>query len=301
MDTSDIKINGVILLDKKLGISSNNLLFQVKRCFNAIKAGYIGTLDPLATGMLPICFGKALKLCRYLSDADKRYLVTAKLGIRTDTSDNEGNIISIRPVLFNKSTLDKALSLFIGNIYQTPSIYSAIKYKGQPLYYYARQGIKVPPIIRLIKIYHIKLISWNFSEITLEVHCSKGTYIRTIIDDLGEILGCGAHVIMLRRLSLAHYSGYNMINLENLKKIIKKNLNHDLYSLLFPIESLVYYMPTINLIPSMATRIRFGQTVTSPHFITNGLVRMTEGKKKTFFGVGEINKFKCLIPKQIIF
>ncbi|MGL5762902.1 MAG: tRNA pseudouridine(55) synthase TruB, partial [Plesiomonas shigelloides] len=198
-------VHGILLLDKPQGITSNDALQKVKRLYNANKAGHTGALDPLATGMLPICLGEATKFSQYLLDSDKRYRVIAKLGQRTDTSDSDGEVIQERPVQVTAEQLDEALTHFRGDLQQIPSMYSALKYEGKPLYEYARQGIEVPRESRPITVYELTLIRFEGDEVELEVHCSKGTYIRTIVDDLGERLGCGAHVIYLRRLVVATY------------------------------------------------------------------------------------------------
>lgn len=208
------ELHGVILVDKPLGMSSNDLLQKVKRLFDAKRAGHTGALDPLASGMLPICFGEATKFSQYLLDADKRYRVKAKLGVRTDTSDKEGLVVSTRSVNISQDQLESAVQRFLGVTDQIPSIYSALKYQGRPLYEYARQGISVPIEPRKIEVFEIKLLDWQpeLSEVELEIHCSKGTYIRTIIDDLGEDLGCGAHVTELHRLAVGSYPASHMIS-----------------------------------------------------------------------------------------
>lgn len=203
--TKGRNIDGIVLLDKPTGMSSNHALQRVKRIYNASKAGHTGALDPLATGMLPVCLGEATKFSQHLLDADKRYLVTAKLGQRTDTSDSDGEVVSERPLNFTQEALDAALDSFRGDTLQVPSMFSALKYQGQPLYKYAREGKEVPREARPITVFELNFIKLEGDELTLDIHCSKGTYIRTIIDDLGEKLGCGAHVIMLRRTAVAGY------------------------------------------------------------------------------------------------
>ena len=210
-------VHGVLLLDKPQGASSNDVLQKVKRIYNANRAGHTGALDPLATGMLPICLGEATKFSQYLLDSDKRYRVIAKLGQRTDTSDADGQVVEERPVTFSAEQLDAALDSFRGDTLQVPSMYSALKYQGKKLYEYARQGIEVPREARPITVYELLFIRHEGDELELEVHCSKGTYIRTIIDDLGEKLGCGAHVIYLRRLAVSKYPVERMVTLEELK------------------------------------------------------------------------------------
>lgn len=234
------EINGMMLIDKPTRISSNNLLQKVKQMLNVKKAGYIGTLDPIASGMLPICFGKATKFAQFLSNSDKKYKVIGKFGQKTDTLDSYGKIIYKKPIKFKKKDFIKALKKFNGNITQTPPMYSAIKYKGKPLYQYARQGVQIKRKKRNVIIYNLDIKKYKKNKIELEIHCSKGTYIRTIIDDLGEALGSGAHVIYLRRLQIANYLQNNMITIKKLNsflqifersKVIKK--------LLIPIEEMI--------------------------------------------------------------
>jgi len=298
-------INGVILLNKPVGISSNNALQRVKRLFCAKKAGHVGSLDLLASGMLPICLGEATKFSKYLLDSDKRYLVKARLGERTTTSDTEGEVISIRPVVFNKENLNKAIKYFCNLTSQVPPMFSALKYNGQPLYKYARKGIVIPRKPRFIRIYEFRCIYWNLKNIKLEIYCSKGTYIRTLIDDFGEYLGCGAHVIKLHRLAVSQYSEDHMIKLEKLEKmnsIIYNNFEVLTYfdKLLLPIESIVMNIPAINLSKKVASLIRLGQTVQISSTIDNNLVRMTEGDMYNFFGIGKIISPGYLSPCRLI-
>lgn len=299
----DRDINGIILLDKPLGLSSNDLLQKVKRLFRANKAGHTGTLDPLATGMLPICFGEATKFSHYLLNADKRYRVTAWLGERTDTSDAEGQIVSIRPVKVTQEKLMEALQHFRGQIRQVPSMFSALKYQGRPLYEYARKGIVVPRDARSIYVYDLQLIHWYQASIELEIHCSKGTYIRTIIDDLGEVLGCGAHVTVLRRLAVAQYPAAYMVTLKGLQAIVNsrpKTLMR-LDTLLLPLDSIVADIPEVNLSTDIAARVRCGQTVlVTTTVLQDGWVRMTEGDTRRFLGIGKIVASRHLSPRRLI-
>ena len=215
-------INGIILLNKPLGLSSNHALQRVKRIYNAAKAGHTGALDPLATGMLPICLGEATKFSQFLLDADKTYQVTAKLGVRTTTSDADGDVVETRPVAVSEQALFDACDQFRGPIKQVPSMFSALKYQGRPLYEYAREGIEVPRESRKITVYEIELLRFDGDEIEMEVHCSKGTYIRTIVDDLGEMLQCGAHVTYLRRTGVANYPYEKMVTLEQLNELLEQ-------------------------------------------------------------------------------
>lgn len=298
-------VNGIILLDKPSGLSSNNSLQKVKGLFRANKAGHTGALDPLATGMLPICLGEATKFSRYLLDADKRYLVTARLGERTNTSDAEGQIISIRQVKLDQERLIRALEYFRVQTHQIPSMFSALKYHGCPLYEYARKGIEVVREARPISIYNLQLICWNKMSIKLTIHCSKGTYIRTIIDDLGEHLGCGAHVTVLRRLTVAKYPVTCMVTLAELQAIAAEapeapETLAKLDTLLLPIASALSDMPLINLSVDIAARVRRGQTVAIATVLQNGFVRMREEYTKSFLGIGEIVAPGYLLPRRLI-
>lgn len=299
------EINGTLLIDKISGISSNSLLQEVKKIFCAKKAGHAGTLDPLATGMLAICLGESTKFSQYLLNSDKRYLVTAKLGEQTNTSDSEGQIINRRPVNIDFNILNIALNRFCGKIEQTPSMFSSLKYQGKPLYKYARQGISVPNKSRIIYVYNIKLISLENNLVKLEIYCSKGTYIRTIIDDLGEHLGCGAHVLALRRTEISHYSSERMVDIKMLQSIsYNAPRSYDtlkkLDSFLLPIDSAVINIPAVNLNSDIAKLIHLGQTIDIGKQNLIGLVRITEGNEKLFLGIGEISQYGRLSPKRLI-
>ncbi|MDE5285535.1 MAG: tRNA pseudouridine(55) synthase TruB, partial [Buchnera aphidicola] len=198
-------VHGLLLLDKPAGVSSNYVLQIVKSLFHAKKAGYIGTLDPLATGILPICFGESTKFAQYLTNSDKKYSVIAKLGEKTSTSDSYGNIIKKSPISFTSCQLDSCIKELTGLINQIPSMYSAIKHNGIPLYKYARCGLDISRKARKVYIYKIDSIKYQKNLISFNVFCSKGTYIRTLVEDLGEKLGCGAHVVFLRRLQIASF------------------------------------------------------------------------------------------------
>src|SRR3990167_9071748 len=204
-------LSGLLVLDKPVGITSNAALQQVKALYQASKAGHTGSLDPLASGMLIICFGEATKFSQYLLDADKTYEVHAKLGEKTTTGDAEGEIVTRQSVpTFSKNEIEKVLENFRGEIRQIPSMYSAIKYQGKPLYEYARAGIEVERQARPIFIYELVLRSIEKQECHLFVHCSKGTYIRTLIENIGDKLRCGAHVAGLRRLSIGKFGPNSM-------------------------------------------------------------------------------------------
>ncbi len=299
-------VNGIVLLDKDTGMSSNFALQRVKRLFNARKAGHTGALDPLATGMLPICLGEATKFSQHLLDSDKRYSVTAKLGVRTDTSDSDGEVVATKPLAFTQVRLDDALNQFRGDISQVPTMFSALKYQGQPLYKYAREGITVPREARPVTVYELKFIKLEGDELTLDIHCSKGTYIRTIIDDLGELLGCGAHVIMLRRTHVADYPYERIITLEQLQEIAEQsepedeNRFNELDKHLLPTATAVARYPEINLPMALLESVMRGQAVKATGLRPEQLVRITLGDAKLFVGVGEMNNKGLLQPKRLV-
>lgn len=299
-------VHGVLLLDKQQGASSNDVLQKVKRLYNANRAGHTGALDPLATGMLPICLGEATKFSQYLLDSDKRYRVIARLGQRTDTSDADGQVVEERPVIFTAAELASALESFRGNTQQIPSMYSALKYQGKKLYEYARQGIEVPREARPITVYELLFIRHEGDELELEIHCSKGTYIRTIIDDLGEKLGCGAHVIYLRRLAVSRYPIERMVTLEQLQALVQQAEQQDvpaaelLDPLLMPMDSPASDFPVVNIPSVVAAYFKNGQPVRASTTPGEGLVRVTEGEEGKFIGMGEIDDQGRVAPRRLV-
>ena len=299
-------IHGVLLLDKPQSISSNDALQKVKRLYNANRAGHTGALDPLATGMLPICLGEATKFSQYLLDSDKRYRVIARLGQRTDTSDADGVVISERPLNFSAEQLETAIDSFRGETQQVPSMYSALKYQGRKLYEYAREGIEVPREARSIVVYELLFIRHEGAELELEIHCSKGTYIRTIIDDLGEKLGCGAHVTMLRRLQVATYPVSKMVTLEQLQALAEQATAEGvapaekLDALLMPMDSPAAAFPQVNLLPVVAAYFKQGQPVQVAGAPREGLVRVTEGEAHQFIGMAEIDDDGRVAPRRLV-
>ncbi|MDF4627257.1 tRNA pseudouridine(55) synthase TruB [Vibrio parahaemolyticus] len=299
-------INGVILLDKPTGISSNDALQKVKRIYFAEKAGHTGALDPLATGMLPICLGEATKFSQFLLDSDKRYRVIAKLGERTNTSDSDGEVVETRPVDVTLEKLEASIEKFRGESDQVPSMFSALKYQGKPMYEYARKGIEVPRESRKITVYEIVLHRFEGDEVEMEVHCSKGTYIRTIVDDLGEMLGCGAHVTMLRRTAVAKYPYEKMVTLEQLNELLEQAHREEiaprelLDSLLMPMDTAVEDLPEVNLIPELADMVQHGQPVQVLGAPEQGSLRLTMGEERLFIGVGEMNDDGKIAPKRLV-
>lgn len=287
-------LHGVLLLDKPQGLTSNDALQKVKRLFSAKKAGHTGALDPLATGMLPICFGEATKFSQYLLDSDKRYRVIAKLGERTDTSDADGQIICTKSVVLSELQINQALAHFRGDILQVPTMFSALKHQGKPLYEYARQGLVVDREARPITVYENKFIHFDTerNELTLEIHCSKGTYIRTIVDDLGELLGCGAHVIYLRRLQVSSYPIEKMVTLETLLDMIERD------KLLMPVDSPLQDCPKVILTHAQGEDILLGRNIeldsSKP---VETFVRIYQDKQ--FIGAG-IQLFNKLSPKRLM-
>ncbi|EJL6397348.1 tRNA pseudouridine(55) synthase TruB [Vibrio navarrensis] len=299
-------IDGVILLDKPTGISSNDALQKVKRIYFAEKAGHTGALDPLATGMLPICLGEATKFSQFLLNSDKRYRVIAKLGQRTNTSDSDGEVVETRPIDVSLAKLEACIEQFRGESDQVPSMFSALKYQGKPLYEYACKGIEVPRESRKITVYEIVLHRFSDDEVEMEVHCSKGTYIRTIVDDLGEMLGCGAHVTMLRRTAVANYPYERMVTLEQLNELLEQAQREEiaprelLDPLLLPMDTAVENLPEVNLIPELADMVQHGQAVQVFGAPTEGTVRLTMGEERLFIGVGEMNDDGKIAPKRLV-
>ena len=293
-------IHGVFLLDKPQGMSSNDIMQKVKRIFQANKAGHTGALDPLATGMLPICLGEATKFSQFLLDADKRYLVTAKLGERTDTSDAEGQIVETRDVKVKTPEILTALEQFRGDILQVPTMFSALKHNGKPLYEYARQGITVEREARPITIFELNFIEYNAPYLTLEVHCSKGTYIRTLVDDLGEVLGCGAHVTMLRRTAVADYPTEKMLDWHALQSLAEPQDLSLLDALLLPMDTAVAKLPTLTLNESQTQGIGFGQRIKfdNPNRL-QGQVRLFSHENR-FLGVAVIDENNVIRPQRLV-
>ena len=293
-------IHGVFLLDKPQGMSSNDIMQKVKRIFQANKAGHTGALDPLATGMLPICLGEATKFSQFLLDADKRYLVTAKLGERTDTSDAEGQIVETREVKVKTPEILTALEQFRGDILQVPTMFSALKHNGKPLYEYARQGITVEREARPITIFELNFIEYNAPYLTLEVHCSKGTYIRTLVADLGEVLGCGAHVTMLRRTAVADYPTEKMLDWNALQSLAEQQDLALLDALLLPMDTAVAKLPALTLDENQTQGIGFGQRIKfdNPNRL-QGQVRLFSHENR-FLGVAVIDENNVIRPQRLV-
>ena len=295
-------VSGFLLLDKPAEITSNAALQSVKRMFNAVKAGHTGSLDPLATGLLPLCFGEATKFSQFLLDADKRYLARVKLGVITDSGDADGEVIETRRVPeISDAQLEKALSHHRGEIIQVPSMFSAIKIDGQPLYKLARKGIEVERKGRPINVYELQVTDRQVDEFTLEVQCSKGTYIRTLVEDVGEELGCGAHVIGLRRLSAGPFDETEAVSMSQLEEL-KGNWT-ELDKFLLPISAAVKEWPVVELTDITASYLRQGQPVQVSNAPANGWVGIfTESVEEgdSFVGVGEILGDGRVAPRRLV-
>jgi len=292
-------VDGILLLDKPLGISSNDALQRVKRLFKAQKAGHTGSLDPLADGMLPICFGAATKLSAFLLDADKHYQVRVRLGQTTATGDTEGEVLQTRPVEgVGREQIEAVLPQFTGVISQLPPMYSALKHKGQRLYKLAREGLEVEREPREITIHGLVLGEVEADEFALEVHCSKGTYVRTLAEDIGEALGCGAHVVALRRSGVGPYTGMAMFTLEQLMEKGEQGLDV-LDQLLLPVDTALGEWPALSLTKDSAYYLKMGQPVLVPKSPTDGWVRLYEGED-AFIGVGLVQDDGKIAPKRLM-
>ena len=294
-------VNGILVLNKPRGISSSDAVQRVKRLYDAQKVGHTGSLDPLATGVLPLCFGEATKFSQYLLSSDKKYWTRIKLGVATDTGDSDGEEISTADASHvTRQNIEDALVAFRGEIQQIPSMYSALKHKGQPLYKLARQGIEVEREARCQTIHSNELVQITGDEIELELHCSKGTYIRTIAEDLGKALGVGAHVTALHRRAAGPFEEADMVTLDFLQS---ESENGSLDKFLGPIASAVGQWPEVVLSDATAFYLRQGQAVQVPHAPTEGWVRLSENsnkEEKQFLGVGEVLDDGRVAPRRLV-
>lgn len=244
-----------MLFDKPLELSSNTALQKIRRLYQAEKAGHTGTLDPLATGLLPVCFGEATKFSTALLDADKSYTARLRLGQTTTTADAEGEILSERPVDFTRSDLDAVLSRFLGEIQQLPPMHSALKFEGKPLYEYIRKGVTIERPLRTVVIHELVLNDWSGDAMEISVRCSKGTYVRTLAEDIGEALGCGAHLTALRRTAIAHFKLSDAFGLQQLTEMSEAQRD----ACLLPLDSLMPEVPQLHLDGVQIKRLAQGQ------------------------------------------
>lgn len=290
---SGLNIHGILLLDKRIGVSSNRALQEVKRLFNANKAGHTGSLDPLATGLLPLCFGEATKVSAMMLDDNKRYQTVVQLGVMTDTGDKEGSVIEEKPVpALTREQIESCLQDFTGEIDQVPPMYSALKHNGRKLYELAREGKTIERKARRITIFELKLIAFTADTLTLDVFCSKGTYIRSLAEDIGHKLGCGGTVSQLRRTQAGQFQIENSWTIEQLKEMDLEALNDCLLAVDKPLEEI----EKIELSFEQASLIRHGQQIDT-ETTTQGMVRMYN--EKTFLGLGEVLLSGRLVPKKI--
>ncbi len=286
-------INGVLLFDKPLELSSNTALQKVRRLFQAEKAGHTGTLDPLATGLLPICFGEATKYSNALLDADKTYHALMRLGQTTSTGDAEGEILSELPVKVEQKEVEAVLAIFLGEIQQLPPMYSALKYQGKPLYEYIRKGETVERELRNVVIHELVLNSFSGNEMDISVRCSKGTYIRTLAEDIGAELGCGAHLKALRRTAIAHFDLGDAYSWEQLEAMTEAERT----SCILQLECLMPDMPVLQLDAVQIKRLSQGQRLALDTGLSDGKVRLhgPEG----FIGVGLLQG-RRLAPERLL-
>ena len=288
------EIDGVFLLDKPLGFSSNQALKKIQWLFNAKKAGHTGTLDPMATGLLPICLGEATKFSHRLLDAHKSYIATIQLGITTSTGDQEGEVISEKKVVLNEAQLKDTLKKFIGDMTQIPPMYSALKFEGKPLYEYAREGIEIERKSRQIKIFDIKLINIEKSIITIEVLCSKGTYIRTLAEDIGQTMGCGAHLKGLERTQTGNFQLSEALSIEALEAMPMASRE----KALMPIDVLLEELSSIKLNMAELDAIKKGQSI--DFMSKNDKEVRLYSPSGQFVGVGQPDLKGRLFPKRLI-
>ncbi len=288
-------ITGILLLDKPLGLTSNQALQKVKRLFQAEKAGHTGSLDPLATGMLPICFGQTTKFSQFLLEANKTYEVTAKLGIKTTTGDAEGEIVEQKPVPeLNRELLEAACMSFRGEISQVPSMYSALKVNGQVLYKLARQGITIDRPARQVTIESLDILDYKEGELKMRIACSKGTYIRTLVEDLGEKLGCGAYVSELRRALVAGLNTQAMYTLPALEELTVDKLD----TCLIPLNIALQGFPMLSLSRTAAHYLLQGQSVTLNVEGQHKWVQLYYNGQ--FFGMGEVLANGQVAPSRLL-
>jgi len=291
-------VSGIVLLDKPKGISSNKALQQVKNLYKAQKAGHTGSLDPLATGVLPVCLGEATKVSGFLLDADKKYRVQIKLGEKTTTADTEGKVIATAPVdSISEASITEILPEFIGVQQQLPPMYSALKHNGERLYKLAREGIEVERESREITIFSLELISVDLPFFELDVHCSKGTYVRTLAEDIGEKLGCGAHVSELRRTAVGVFDA-EPVSMEQLESAAQQGFS-EVDSLMMPIDSALSDWEDVHLSADMSYYLRQGQAVMVPKAPANGMIRLYD-EENGFLGVGVIQSDGKVAPKRLM-
>ncbi len=292
-------VSGIIVLDKPLGFTSNAALQKVRWLLNAEKAGHTGSLDPLATGVLPLCFGEATKFSQYLLDADKGYEAVMQLGITTTTADAEGDVLQRREVRVTAADIEAVLPRFRGDIEQVPPMYSALKRDGQPLYKLARAGEVVEREARSVTIARLELLGLEGDLARLSVSCSKGTYIRTLVEDIGEALGCGAHVQALRRTHAGPFELAQAVTLETLEAAYAAGGNEALDAFLLPADSGLLHWPLLQFSEHSAYYWLHGQPVRAPEAPKFGMVRVQDHNGR-FIGIGEVSEDGRIAPRRLI-
>jgi tRNA pseudouridine55 synthase len=292
-------VHGVLILDKPKGFSSNAALQKVRWLLNAEKAGHTGSLDPLATGVLPLCFGEATKFSQYLLDADKGYETLMQLGVTTSTGDAEGEVLERREVAVTREDIEALLPRFRGDIQQVPPMYSALKKDGQPLYKLARAGEVVEREARSVTISRLELLAFENGQARLSVSCSKGTYIRTLVEDLGHLLGCGAHVAELRRTQAGPFTLAQAVSLEELEKAHAEGGAEALDRFLLPVDCGLQDWPVVQLTEHSAYYWLHGQPVRAPGAPAQGLMRV-EDHEGRFIGIGEASDDGRVAPRRLI-
>lgn len=290
-------VNGILVIDKPQGVTSNAVLQQVKRLYGAAKAGHTGSLDPLATGVLPLCFGEATKFSQLMLDSDKSYVARGRLGIMTDSGDSDGNVMAEKPLPegLDQAALEAVLPRFRGDIEQVPSMYSALKHKGRPLYEYAREGIEIERPARPVTIHELTLLAFDGENFDIAVTCSKGTYIRSLVEDIGEALGCGAHVTQLRRTKAAGFSLDQALDVAELEA--RREAGESLDPLLVPVDAALTEFPKILLQDAQIVSILNGQPVKMPGH-PPGWVRLYGGDQ--FLGLGEQLPDDRVAPRRLV-
>ena len=292
-------VDGIILLDKPKGFSSNAALQKVRWLLNAEKAGHTGSLDPLATGVLPLCFGEATKFSQYLLDADKGYETLMQLGVTTTTADAEGEVLERRPVTVGRADIEAVLPDFRGDISQIPPMYSALKRDGQPLYKLARAGEVVEREPRSVTIARLDLLDCEAEQARLAVDCSKGTYIRTLVEDIGQRLGCGAHVAELRRTKAGPFDLSRTVTLEELERVHAEGGNEAVDQFLHPVDSGLQHWPLLQFSEHSSFYWLQGQPVRAPDAPKFGMVRVQDHNGR-FIGIGEVSEDGRIAPRRLI-
>jgi len=291
-------VDGILILDKPIGCSSNQALQQVRKLYRARKAGHCGSLDPLASGILPICLGEATKFSSYLLGANKTYRATCRLGETTTTGDAEGEVVERRPVTVDATQVERSLVQFVGEIEQIPPMYSALKHRGKRLYQLAREGRQVERKPRRVTIYQLTLLSCSGSNLSFEVSCSKGTYIRTLAEDIGEVLGCGAHLSALRRSAVDSFVEQDGVTIEQLQALEQQD-GGQLDALLLPVTRAVMQFPELTLDASSSLRISQGKRIQLGTFEATGLCRLVTGEGR-FIGLGKVTPDGELAAKRLM-